>query len=314
MDTGLVIQQMLVLFCMMMIGFISYRLGLLDAHAGSKLSSLIVHVLNPSIIINGVLGKDASQAGGLVIQNFVLIVLMFVILIAISGPVAKLLRVDKKAESLYQMMTIFSNVGFMGIPVVSSIYGEGAVIYVSFYILVYNLLLYTLGVWLIGRGTGTKIVFSVKRLFNTGVIACLISFVIFGLQIETPAAVNTFIGYVGNSAVPMSMIVIGASMAQADIKEAFSDLRMLLYCGVKLIVIPVLLAVLMQFTNFDPVLEGIFIIMVSMPVGSVVSLLAEEYGADRHLSSRGTVMTTVLCVVTVPLVSLFKDVMEMLLL
>lgn len=310
MDTGLVVQQMLVLFAMMVIGFVAFRLNLLDAPACSKLSSLIVHILNPAIIINGVLGKDASKAGDLIAQNFVLIVLLFAILIVLSAPIAKLLRVKREQRSLYQMMTIFSNVGFMGIPVVSSIYGADAVIYVSFYILVYNLLLYSLGVWLIGRGSEQGVKFSIKKMCNTGVLACLISFLIFGLKIETPAAVNTFMGYVGNSAIPMSMIVIGASMAQADLKETFSDGKMLLYCAVKLIAIPVAMAVLVQFMPFDPLLEGVFIIMMAMPVGSVVTLLAEEYGADRTLSSRGIVMTTVLCVVTLPIVSVIWQAVE----
>ena len=312
MDTGLVIQQMLVLFVMMVLGFVAYKIKMLDAHSCTKLSSLIVHILNPAIIINGVLGKDSSQAGNLIAHNLILIVIMFAILIVISGPVASLLRVKKENRSLYQMMTIFSNVGFMGIPVVSSIYGPDAVIYVSFYMLIYNLLLYSLGVWLISQNSNQNAKFSFKKMLNTGVIACLISFVIFGLQIKTPVAVGTFMGYVGNAAVPMSMIVIGASMAQADLKEAFRDVKMMLYCLIKLIVIPVIMAVVVQFTSFDPLLEGVFIIMLSMPVGSIVTLLAEEYGADRTLSSRGIVMTTVLCVVTLPIVSVIQQAIVML--
>lgn len=312
MNTAVVIQQMLVLFAMMVAGYLAYRCGWLNDEACSKLSTMIVHVLNPAIIINGVLGKDSTEAGALIGQNILLILLMFAILIAVSFPLVRWLRIAKKDRGLYQMMTIFSNVGFMGIPVVSSIYGSDAIIYVSFYILIYNVLIYTFGVWLIGRDSEQGVKLEWKKILNTGVIACLIAIVVFVFQIPTPDPVNTFMSYMGNAAIPLSMMIIGASVAQADWRVTFGDAKLYLYSAVKLLVLPSLTVLLVQFLPFDPMLEGILIIMMAMPVGSIVALMAQEYGADNALGSRGIVMTTVLCVATLPAVSLFRQWIEML--
>lgn len=303
MDTWVVIQQMLVLFAMMAVGYVSYRLNWLDDAACSKLSTIIIQVLNPAVIINGVLGKDSSEAGALIGQNLLLIVIMFVFLILVSHLVAALLRVPKAEKNQYRLMTIFANVGLMGIPVVSSIYGSEALIFVSFYILVYNVLIYTLGVWLAGGGGGVKLEW--KKILNTGVISCLIAAALFTFHVETPEAVNTFMSYMGNSAIPLSMFVIGASVAQADLKSIFGNVRLYLFALLKMIGLPLLGMLLLKPFSFDRTLMGIFMIMLAMPVGSIVSMMVEEYGGGDKIGAHGVVLTSVLCVVTLPVVSLF---------
>lgn len=303
MDTWVVFQQMLVLFAMMAVGYFSYRLNWLDDASCSKLSTIIVQVLNPAVIINGVLGKNSSAAGALIGQNLLLIILMFVFLILISRPLAALLRVPKKEKNQYRLMTIFANVGLMGIPVVSSIYGPEALIFVSFYILVYNVLIYTLGIRLAAGGNGVKLEW--KKILNTGVIACLIAVVLFTFHVETPETVNTFMNYMGTAAIPMSMFVIGASIAQADMKSLFGNVKLYLFAFLKMVCLPLAGVFLLRPFSFDPTLVGIFLIMLSMPVGSIVSMIVEEYGEGGSVGSQGVVLTSVLCVVTLPVVSLF---------
>lgn len=302
MDTWVVIQQMLVLFAMMAVGYVSYRLNWLDDAACSKLSTIIIQVLNPAVIINGVLGKDSSEAGALIGQNLLLIVIMFVFLILVSHLVAALLRVPKTEKNQYRLMTIFANVGLMGIPVVSSIYGSEALIFVSFYILVYNVLIYTLGVYLAGGGGGKL---EWKKILNTGVISCLIAAALFAFRVETPEPVNTFMNYMGTAAIPLSMFVIGASVAQADVKSIFGNPRLYLFALLKMVGLPLLGMLLIKPFSFDRTLVGIFMIMLAMPVGSIVSMMVEEYGGGDTIGSHGVVLTSVLCVVTLPIVSLF---------
>ena len=311
MDTSVVIQQMLMLFAMMMAGYISYKKGWLSDEADSKLSTTIVHIMNPCVIINGVLGKDVADAGALIGENLILVILFFGLVIMMSAPLATILHVRKKDRSVYEMMTIFTNIGLVGLPIVISIYGQASMIFVSFYILVFNVLAYTLGIYLMNHH-GAKMEW--KKILNSGVVACLVALCIFAFRIKTPMVVNNFMNYMGTAVIPLSMMVVGVSIAKADLKEIFSDIHMYQFAFWKLLVIPCMAVMLAFLLPFDPMLEGIFIVMMAMPVGSIVAMMADEYGADKVLVSHGIVMTTLFCVVTVPIVSAFKDLMEMILL
>ncbi len=305
MDTIVVMQQMFILFIMLMTGYFTFKKGMLDTHVCHKLTTLIVTIFNPLLVINGVLNKDSSGAGSLIVQNFILIFLMFFVGWLASFAIVRIMRLPKEDWTVFRMMTIFTNLGFMGIPVIASVYGQDAVIYAAFYMLVNNVLLYTYAIWLICKGTGSDVKFDWKKLANPGVAACLTAIVIFAFQIRTPAPVNTLIGYMGEMAVPLSMMMIGATVAQADLKSVFTDVRIYVFSFLRLLVLPILTVLVIRILPFDRTILGVFVIMFSMPVGTFVSILAEEYGADNKTCSRGIVMTTILSLITLPIVTLF---------
>ena len=135
--------------------------------------------------------------------------------------------------------------------------------------------------------------------------ACLAAILIFAFQIRTPATLNTLINYMGQTAVPLSMMMIGCSVAQADLKSVFTDRKIYEFSFLRLLVLPILVVLVMKLFPLDPTLFGVFVIMFSMPVGTFVNILAGEYGGDTVTSSRGIVMTTLLSLVTLPIVTLF---------
>ena len=311
MNMFVVIQQMLVLLVMMLIGYIVFRIKWLDANACGKMSKIVVNVLNPCLMINGVLGKAVNLKGDMLFQTLVLVVVYYGALILLSIPVASILRVKNKHYNLYRLMLIFSNVGFMGIPVVTSIYGKEAMLLIAFYNLGYNLLLYTYGIYLASTGgepgekTETAKGAGWKKLLNLGVASCLISIIIFLSGVTMPDSVCTFFDYVGNAAVPLSMILIGASVAQGGKKEFFLDRKMYVFMAVKMLAIPVAAALLMRLLPWPAMVEGVFILMLAMPVGSIVVMLAAESGADEIECTKGSILTTLLSVLTIPIVSVF---------
>jgi len=308
MNIFIIVQQMLILFAMMVVGYAAYRLSWLDDNACGKLSKVIVNILNPCMMINGVLGKEASLEKSMLLQTVLLAAVYFGVLILLSGPVTFLLRVKKEHRNLYRLMLIFSNVGFMGIPVVSGIYGMESVILIAFYNLGYNLLLYTYGVRLAsdhGSEVTEKKSGQWKKLINPGVIACAAAIAIFVSGAAMPDSVCTFFNYMGNAVVPFSMIIIGTSFAQNGRKEFFTDARMYLFTAIKMLLIPVAAALLLQAVSWPGIVEGVFVLMLAMPVGSIVVLLAKECGADEVECTKGIVLTTLMSVVTIPVVSLF---------
>lgn len=318
MNVFVIFGQMFVLFAMMMIGYFTYRGKWVNDDTSARLSKLVVNVFNPVLVVNGVLGQNDSADSQKVISNLVLIILYFAILIVLSFIISFLLRPEKKTKSIYQLMTIFSNLGFMGIPVIKSIYGNEAVIYVAFYILAYNLLVYTYGMALTKRAAleknrqtvisgevkGTFLLF-IKRIINPGVVAALIAITIFATDVKLPAFIGSFCDYVGNATIPLSMILIGVSIAQTDIRKMFGDIRIYLFILLRMVVLPIIVIFLMRNLAIDSVVFGVFIIEFGMPVGSIITLMAKESGADAEYCTKGIVLSTLASIVTIPLVCAF---------
>ncbi|MDD6657693.1 MAG: AEC family transporter [Lachnospiraceae bacterium] len=315
----IILQQMLVLFGMMLVGYFCYKIDWIDNHTYGKLSKIVVNILNPLLVIDGVLGKNTGEDLNKLGINFGMMIIYFIFLIIISIPVAKIIRPEKKNVELYRLMMIFSNVGFMGIPVISALYGSGVIIYIVFYMLGYNFLLYTYGIILARRSAqrnsqrnenenGEKSTVSfkenIKSIMNPGVIAGILAIVLFVMNIQVAAPVASFIKYLSQCVVPMSMILIGASMAQHELKTIFNEIKMYWFLLIRLVIIPIAVALLVRQLPIDSQILGVFILMLAMPVGSIVVLVAMEQGADSSCCTKGSVVSTLLSIITIPIVAM----------
>ncbi|MBR4760690.1 MAG: AEC family transporter [Lachnospiraceae bacterium] len=315
-NAWIVFQKMLVLLAMMLTGYFSFKKDILNKDACARLSKFVVAIVNPLLIIDGVIGKETVSDPSLLWQNVFMVSIYYVLLFLIGFPVAMLLRPKKSEASLYRLMLLFSNVGFMGIPVITGLYGEGCVLYIAFYILGYNLLLYTYGMHLVsksksdenednGNTSDAPAESPFKKIINPGVIACIIAILLFTLQLPVPAPVIQLVNGLGQTAVPLSMILIGASMAQQNFKALLTDKRVYAFLGIRLLLLPILFALVLQNFALDKQVAGVVGLMMAMPVGSIVVLLATDKGADEKLCMKGCVLSTLLSVITIPIVAIF---------
>ena len=305
---------MMVLFGMMLVGFFCYKWDWIDDHSYGKLSKIVVNILNPLLVIDGVLGKSRDGSFHNLLTNLVMVILYFVFLIIISIPVVKIIRPEKENVGVYRLMMIFSNVGFMGIPVISALYGSDVIIYIVFYMLGYNFLLYTYGIILArssakpayaeNHNSNGSFKENLKAIINPGTIAGIIAIILFVCKIQVAAPMTSFIKYLSQCVVPFSMILIGASMAQQELKTIFKDVRMYWFLLIRLILIPVIMALCVRNLPIDSQILGVFILMLAMPVGSIVVLVAMEQGADSACCTRGSVISTLLSIITIPVIAL----------
>lgn len=303
---------MLMLFAMMLTGFIVWVIGWFDEPAYQKLSKIVVNILNPLLVLNGVMGKDASGDMSLILQNLGFVVFFYALLILSGFGFVWILRPAKAERRLYRLMTIFPNVGFMGIPVITGIFGMESMIYIVFYMLGYNLLLYTYGLVLARKAAedaGSKTTqtgkSAWKRMMNPGVLCAIAAIFIFLLRIEIPAPAVNFCSYMGNATIPLSMMLIGMSIAKADFKTIFTNARVYLYTALNMLLLPVGMILLLGRIPADPVVFGVFALQLAMPVGSIVTLIAKESGADEICCTNGIVLSTLASLVTIPLVCMF---------
>lgn len=330
----IVLGQMAVLLAMMAIGAVGSKRGILTAEFGKGLSWVVVNILNPILIIDGALAGARELDAVIFTQNFVFVLVYYAISILAGIAIMHILRPKREHKSIYILMVTFANVGFMGIPVIKSVYGEAAVSLVIFYMLFFNLLAYTYGYFFANKSgielsnqiniassglndntlSKKDIKQSVKekkksnpllKIINPGVIACILAFLILIFKIQAPSFIKTFTNYMGNATIPMSMIVVGMSLGKAKIKDFFCDFRIYLMCFIRMLMIPIIAAFIIKNLNFNPLVMGTFVLELSMPCGSVIGMLVTECGGDGDYCMKGILLTSVISMITIPIVSFF---------
>ena len=302
----LLLQQMIVLFILMGVGYLCYRKEIITDEVSKKLSAIVVNIANPALVLSACMGENKIQGKELLmIAGIVIAVYTALLLLALVIP--RILLVDRESRGTYQAMTVFSNIGFMGFPVVAALYGNEALLYASLFSIPYNVLIYTYGVAAMAKVEDKEKLkgsLSLQKIFNVGVIACIITIVVYLLRIPVPQFISATTTNLSNLTAPLSMMVIGASLATIDLKKLFTDRKLILFSAIKLLLVPIAgVLIIRQFVDNDMIC-GVCMVMLATPVGSMTAMLAQQYDGDYEMASKGVALTTILSVITIPVVSL----------
>lgn len=301
MDIQILILQMIQLFLVIIIGYIIYKLKLVDDNFTSKFSRLILDVTMPCMVLGSVLKLEESQAlSNVLTALFVAIVMFFVILPIIGWILAKILFVKKNQVSMYVFMNSFSNVGFMGFPIINSLCGSTGLFYAAIFNLIFNLSIYTLGVWLISRNNSEKTSFNIKQLLSPGVILSSLALVIYFAKLDFPVIIDDTVSLVGSITSPSAMILIGCSLARINLKNIFNDWRLYVWTLIKQVALPLLLWIPFNLVIKNELVLYVTYILFSMPVANSAVLFATKYNGDEELAAKTVFITTLFSLVTVP--------------
>lgn len=300
MDFNSIINQILVLFIVLFLGYFIRKRNIIDEHSSKKISSLVVNVTAPFLII-GSMTRKTNLGSKEILGILSISVIVYICMFLMTFIVPKLLRVEKNNLGVYKFMIMFSNVGFMGFPVVSSIFGQEAIFYASIYNLPFYGLVYTLGIYFVSMNNKDRMKFQFKKMLNPGVCAVLIGLFIFSFKLTLPYAVTETIKMMGGLTTPLSMIVIGSSLANVQIKNIFSNVRLYIYSFLKLFVFPVIIFIIIRNFGFNEIMTGVPVIIMGMPVAANAVILSKEYGGNDNLAAEGVFISTMLSIITIPL-------------
>ena len=308
MNTLLLLYQMLMLFAMMVTGFIAFRMKIFNSEGQHQISRIVVNVLNPCLMISAIAGDKPSDSGVLTLQNFIASFVFYIYFILASYIFyfvgGRIGNKDRHELKLEQLMMFLSNLGFFGIPVVKALFGDEYVIYLIFYMLLFNIVAYTLGIYLAMPKDGNSSGFSPKMIINTGTVISIIAIACYLADIPIPDTVGSFFTYMGNACIPLSMLLIGGSLAQLDLREVFTDKNVYIYILLRNILVPGIGILILRMLPFDPTIVKICCLTTSMPIAALTGMLAEQYAHRGNYCNKMIAMSTILSVVTVPLLSL----------
>ena len=301
MDIMVVFQTMLKLFLLLILGFVLFKCHIFDEYTNKKISALIVNVASPMLIISSIAGVEGSNKS-IVFLMIGAGILMYIGFIILGKIINRIFPFPKKDWPVYECMVVFANTGFMGYPVLLDVFGQEAVFYASLIHMAFNFFVYTYAIMCLTKGDDSEFKLNFKQLLTPGIILIFVGIFIYLFDIQLPSVLMDTINSVGSLTAPLSMMMIGSSLAVYPIKDSFTDWRSYVFAFVRLIIVPFVTMIMCRLLHIDAYYANITIITNAMPVGSMVLMLATQYNANVKIVTRNIVVSTLLSVITIPIV------------
>lgn len=294
-----VIKQVIVLFIILIVGIYARKMKYINKEITNGLCNLLLNITLPLLIIASFLVKYSKEklinAAMVLLFSFV----MHIILMIFSKFIYS--KSPEKQKSVLNFMTVFSNSGFMGYPVLMCIYPKDGVFYGSVYNIAFNFFMFTYGVAVF---SGEKDLKNLKKLIlNPAIISIFIGFILFAFSIKLPDVVVSAINSVGNITSPLSMLIIGSMLAEVSIKGVFAGTSLYIGSFFRLIFAPLITFFILKTIGVNSIVLNVLVILEAMPSAANTAVMAEQYGGDSLFASRCIFVTTLLSIFTIPLIT-----------
>ncbi len=291
----------IMLFILMAVGILVKKIGIISAENRKSFSDMLINVILPCNIVSSFMsGIEISSD---LLKNCVLAVVLSAVIQIFVTYANKLIfrKVAKNRKSVMSYGMICSNSSFIGLPVAQELYGDMGVLFTSVFQIPIRFTMWTAGLSLftdIDRKSAFK-----KLAKHPCIIAVFLGFLLMVLPISLPSVVTSTINSISKCTTPLSMIVIGTILADADIKTMFSK-DVMYYSFWRLIGLPMLIWLILMPFHLNKLLVSICVIMSGMPAGSTTSILADKYGGDSMFASQMTFVSTLFSIVTIPILGM----------
>lgn len=309
-DIGMVFSSLIGLFLLMGVGWVSVKTKIVPPAASAPMSSLLLKVTLPCTIFSSLATREFDSA--FLVDGVIIIVIglvLFPLYAALSWGISKVLKVPAGRRASGPSAPPSATNGFMGFPVALACLARRAWPWPSCSGVPFNLLVYTLGVRMVCAdcGTDAQPVNLVRTLLSNINIALILSLIFYvGADPPWPEALMTPVTHLSNVTTPLSMFVTGMTLASGKGTELFRDKDAYTATGMRLMVVPLLTwAVMCLLPLSNPLIASIVLITVAMPAPSVTTILAETYNGNRGLAAKIVFLTSLFCMITLPLVAMF---------
>ena len=301
---------MLTLFAIVVVGYIAGKLGYMGGTFDKKLSKVVIDITCPALILS------SAMTGELPDRRYILpllgiSVLTYVLLTGVALLLPRLLTKKKDDEGVIGFAMMFGNVGFMGYPIVASIFGHEAVFYAAVLNVVNTFTVFTVGTMLIvGKNQESTVEekeMSQKKmlrkvLYSTPMLSAYLTMLIVALKIkDIPEFISQPLTMIGNITVPAALLIIGSSMSQLPLRALLGNGTIYTTTLMRLVILPIGIHYLMTLLGFSSFVVGINTVVIAMPVATYGTILCLRHGKDTTLITEVTFITTLLAMISIPL-------------
>jgi len=285
-------------------GYVCRRRQIINDTHTSGIAELLVKVAMPCSVFMSLMRPFSRELLFESMVTFFVISAIFLLGVLLGYLLGRGLKTAPKVRTCWAFGVGFGNVGFMGIPVISAVFGYEGLFYVAMALASFNLLTFTLGVKMFDP-TGTSSSSPIKIVFgNPALAATIVGFGFFLAGLRLPASLEGGVSLIAGMTSPISMILIGAILAKQRLKETLMDFTLLPPIALKLLVIPLISLFVLRIFITNPVMLGVIVTLMAMPPAAATAIFAEQFDGDSVTAARLVVIGTLICVITVPAISL----------
>lgn len=293
-------SKMVVILFGIACGYLANRLNIMGGETDQKFTKLVLTITLPAMTIGAVATSQELPDTAALIGLLEVAAIFYGMAFLIAAVLPLLLGGTPGEKGVWRFAVCFSNVGFIGIPVSTLFFGEDAMICAVILMLPFNLLSYSFGTLMLTGGIRN---FSWKRMLSPCVVASSLALVLTLARLRPPALVGQCLDFVGDLTVPMSLLIIGSLLAGLPVRQVFASVRLWSLAAVRLIVMPVLLFLVLRALGTETLVMQVAVIQMAMPAAANGTMLCLEYGGDQHCMAQAVFLTTLLAMVTVPLLA-----------
>lgn len=295
----------LILICM---GVIAMRFKILDEHTLGNLSKLIMRMALPAFIFINTAEGATREGLASSLMVIPLAIALYLLLFLLSLLIEKLFHLRGNRARVFRAIVMFGNVGFMGIPLVIELYPDTALLYISLFTILDQALFWTYGVALtqpVGEGEKQKHSLSgLKNVLSPALVAILAATVMVLLDLHLPNVFVQALTKLGNASMPLSLIYIGGMLTLTDVRRVLKCKELYAEIGLKMILLPIAYFLVMKLLGVPSDMAGTVTFLTGLPAINMVAMLAKNNGSDGDYAVCAVMMTTLACLITLPLVSL----------
>lgn len=317
------LSQMAVLVIIAAVGYLAGKLGYIDTHTKNKLTQLLLNITLPCMIVASVHSLSANNAGAVIGPAFAMATAQFFLLFATGALLAIVLRAKREDRAVYTFMTICTNNGFIGLPLVAAVLGSESVIISSIYIMVSSFFNFSIGYMLLARNearmnpasssstqtgqgkTLTRLSIPWKSMVNPCLVGSIIALALFFSEMQLPDILQDSLSLLGGTTGPVAMLVVGVIMAETSFADVVREVRLYPYIAIRQLVLPMVFFAGFTALGFSNLLAGVFALMFAMPVGSMAPTFVARFHGNAQLTAKATILTTIGAFITIPLIVVF---------
>ncbi len=289
--------QVLVLFILIGVGALLSKLGFITDMGSRTMTDVVLYAVTPCVIINAFQREYQPR-----LLNGLLITLAAAFLtLGFSVLLAELLyrKMDISRGVVLKFAVVFSNCGFMALPLQQAVLGDDGVFYGAAYVAMFNIFMWTYGLIAMSRKTQPKE--ALKAIVNPGIIGTVIGLLLFVFSIKLPTVISTPVSMLSALNTPVPMLVIGHQLMRSDIRRVLKDEDAYIAMAIRLIILPLAVMGIMLLLRVDPTVTTATVIAVSAPVAAFTTMMATKYGRDAELSAGIVSASALFSLITMPL-------------
>lgn len=308
MDFFLTLQNVSILFSLILIGYIIGKLKLITSVGQKEITKLVLYVTMPATIIMAMQVPFSYDKIDNIMKLIIIMICCYIGLFIVSTVVTSFFKVENNQKDIYKTAMILSNTSFMGYPIVLALLGQDALFYAVICAgFIFELVSWTFGTYTIGRhchssssNGGLK-----KAILNPGVISILIGGTLFLTNLSIPEPISSTMNMLSKATSPLAMIVVGLILSNSKIGDAFKNIKIYIVCLFKLVVNPVLISLTLKTLGFSDIRLILPVVVLSMPTAAYVAMFSDNLGNDKDLAGQIVFICSLLSLITIPLIATF---------